>query len=315
MAPLPPHSDEMIPRSVQSRIAHLAKDNTSGAVEIAVRAAELLTLFADEADAEDASSFVGQLASTGKALIQAQPSMAPTFNLVNSVIAGVQEASDLDSARRLATATAEAVAAQLHSRNEEIAHQALSLFAGGSSVLTHSRSSTVMAALRLAANQGRQLEVVCTESRPIYEGRVVAASLAEQGIRATLIADSAAGHFVSQVDLVMVGADSVSTDGVVNKMGTYPIALAARAQGVPFHTLCGTEKFLPTDYPHFRIEPKDSQEVWPEHPEEVTVINLYFDVTPLTYVSGVVTERGILTANELDELLGQLRMHELLLDR
>jgi translation initiation factor eIF-2B subunit delta len=282
---------------------------------MAAKAAGVLTLFADEADAEDASSFVSQLAAMGKALIQAQPSMAPVFNLVNAVISGVQEAHDLDSARRMATSTAKAFAVQLHARSEEIARQALSLLGESSRVLTHSRSSTVMEALHLAANQGRQLEVVCTESRPIYEGRVVAASLAEQGIGATLIADSAAGHFVSQVDLVMVGADSVSTDGVVNKIGTYPIALAARAQGVPFYTLCGAEKFLPTDYPHFRVEPKDPQEVWPEHPEEVTVLNLYFDVTPLTYVRGVVTERGILTANELDELLGQLKMHDLLLDR
>jgi translation initiation factor eIF-2B subunit delta len=284
-------------------------------VEIAAKAAEVLTLFADEADAEDASAFVIQLASMGRALIQAQPSMASLFNLVNSVIFGVQEARDLESARGMATTTAKAFAAQLHARSENIAREALSLLGEGSGVLTHSRSSTVMAALQLATAHGHQLEVVCTESRPIREGRVVATSLAEQGIKTTLIADSAAGHFVSQVDLVMVGADSVSADGVVNKMGTYPIALAARAQGVPFYALCGTEKFLPTDYPHFRIEPRDSREVWPEHPEEVTVINLYFDVTPLTYVSGVVTERRILATNELDELLGQLKMHELLLGR
>lgn len=305
----------MIPRSVQSRIAELAEDNTSGAMEIAAKAVEVVALFADEADAENASAFVGQLVAMGKALIQAQPSMAPLFNLVNSVISSVPEASDLDSARRMVTTTTESFAAQLPARSEEIARQALSLLGEGSRVLTHSRSSTVMAALQLATAQGRQLEVVCTESRPNYEGRAVAASLAGQGIKTTLIADSAAGHFVSQVDLVMVGADSLSTDGVVNKMVTYPIALAARAQGVPFYTLCGTEKLLPTDYPHFRIEPKDPHEVWPEHPEEVTVINLYFDVTPLTYVSGVVTERGILAAEELDELLGQLEMHELLLDR
>jgi eIF-2B alpha/beta/delta-like uncharacterized protein len=305
----------MIPRSVQARIEELAEDNISGATEIAAKAAEVLALFADEADAEDASAFVIQLAAMGRALIQAQPSMASLFNLVNSVISSTQEARDLDSARRMATTTAQAFAAQLHARSEEIARQAPSLLSEGSRVLTHSRSSTVMTALQLAALQGRQLEVVCTESRPIHEGRAVAASLAKEGIKTTLIVDSAAGHFVSQVDLVMVGADSVSTDGVVNKMGTYPIALAASSQGVPFYTLCGTEKFLPTDYPRFRIEPKDPHEVWPEHPEEVTVINLYFDVTPLTYVSGVVTERGILAANELDEQLRQLKMHELLLDR
>lgn len=304
----------MIPRSVQALIGELAADNTSGAVEIATRAAEALVLFAAEADAQDASSFLWQLVSTGKALIQAQPSMAPLFNLVNSVIASVQGARDVDSARRAASTTARDFGAELHTRSERIARQALPLLASGSGVLTHSRSSTVMAALQLAAAHGRHVEVVCTESRPIYEGRAVAASLAEEGIKTTLITDSAAGHFMNQVDLVMVGADSVSTEGVVNKMGTYPIALAARAQGVPFYASCGTEKFLPPDYPHFRIEPKDPQEVWPGHPEEVQVLNLYFDVTPLDYVSGMVTERGILAGGELDEILEQLKMHEMLLD-
>jgi translation initiation factor 2B subunit (eIF-2B alpha/beta/delta family) len=159
------------------------------------------------------------------------------------------------------------------------------------------------------------LEVVCTESRPIHEGRAVAARLAEEGIKTTLITDSAVAHFMSQVDLVIVGADSVSRHGLVNKMGTYPIALAARAQGVPLYALCGTEKFLPSNYPHFRIEPKDPQEVWPGHPEEVTVLNLYFDVTPLDCVSGMVTERGILAGGELDEILEQLKMNEMLLDQ
>jgi translation initiation factor eIF-2B subunit delta len=305
----------MIPRSVQSLIGELAADNTSGAVEIATRAAEVLALFAAEADVEDASSFLCQLVSTGKALIQAQPSMAPLFRLVNSVVASAERAPDVDSARRATSTTAQAFGAELRTRGERIARQALSLLASGSSVLTHSRSSTVMAALQFAIAHGRQLEVVCTESRPIHEGRAVAARLAQEGIETTLITDSAAAHLMSQVDLVIVGADSVSMEGVVNKMGTYPIALAARAEGVPFYALCGTEKFLPTDYPYFRIAAQDPQEVWPGHPEEVTVLNFYFDVTPLEYVSGMVTEWGILAGGELDEMLGRLKMHELLLDR
>ncbi len=305
----------MIPKSVQALIGELAADNTSGAVEIATRAAEALALFAGEADAQDASSFLCQLVFTGKTLIQTQPSMAPLFNLVNSVIASVQGARDVDSARRAAISAARDFGAELHTRSERIARQALSLLASGSGVLTHSRSSTVLAALQLATTHGRQLEVVCTESRPIYEGRAVAARLAEEGIKTTLITDSAVAHFMSQVDLVIVGADSVSRHGLVNKIGTYPIALAARAQGVPFYALSGTEKFLPSNYPHFRIEPKDPQEVWPGHPEEVKVLNLYFDVTPLDCVSGMVTERGILAGGELDEILEQMKMNEMLLDQ
>jgi translation initiation factor 2B subunit (eIF-2B alpha/beta/delta family) len=181
-------------------------------------------------------------------------------------------------------------------------------------VLTHSRSSTVLAALQLAATRGRLVEVVCTESRPSYEGRTAAAALSQEGIRTRLITDSAAAHFLGRVNLVMVGADSVSGDGLVNKMGTYAIALAARDRGVPFYALCGTEKFLPTDYPYFRIAPQDPQEVWPEHPQGVEVLNLYFDVTPLEYVSAVITEQGMLAPGELQDIVGQLKLLETLFD-
>jgi translation initiation factor 2B subunit (eIF-2B alpha/beta/delta family) len=171
----------------------------------------------------------------------------------------------------------------------------------------------VLAALKLAAARGCLVQVVCTESRPGYEGRTTAATLAQEGIRTTLITDSAAASFLGRASLVLVGADSISRDGLVNKMGTYAIALAAKEWGVPFYALCGREKFLPADYPCFRIAPQEPEEVWPEHPQGVEVSNLYFDVTPLKYVSGVVTEQAVLTPGELEDEVGRLKTHEQLL--
>jgi translation initiation factor eIF-2B subunit delta len=303
----------MIPTSVEAGIEELARDHTSGAVEIASRGSELLALFADQVEAEDPSSFLRQLATTGRALIQAQPSMAPLFNLVNSSLASVEPAQDVAAARKTLKASARAYGKELGRRSAGIAEQALALLSNGSSVLTHSRSSTVLATLLLARERGLDFQVVCTESRPLYEGRTLAARLAQEGVKTTVITDSAAGHFVSRADLVLVGADCVSMDGLVNKMGTYPLALAARAQAVPFYALCGTEKFLPADYAFFHIDEQDPQEVWTEHPQEVNVLNLYFDVTPLEYVSGLVTEKGILSRGALEDLLGRLRVHEKLL--
>lgn len=304
----------MLPRSVQAQIGELAADHTSGAVEIATRAAGVLLLFAAETEAEDYPSFRRELAAAGKALIQAQPSMAPLFNLVNTVVAGAQGARDLQAARNLVRTTSEAFRAELGRRSERIAAHTLSLLPDDCAVLTHSRSSTVLAALQLAATSGRLAQVVCTESRPGYEGRTTAATLAEQGVKTALITDAAAAHFLGRVNLVLVGADSISREGLVNKMGTYALALAARDRRVPFYALCGTEKFLPSNHAYFSIAPQDPQEVWPEHPQGVEVLNLYFDVTPLKYLSGVVTEQGVLTPEELRNRVGQLKMHEMLLD-
>ena len=297
----------MIPEAVAVPIGELAEDHTSGAAEIAVRASQVLVTFVDQSEAEDADSFMGQLVTTGRALIQAQPSMAPLFNLVNSIVGSVEGVRAVETSRNLARTCAEDFGAQLRLSSERIAQEALSLFPSGCRVLIHSRSSTVLAALQLAAARGHRLEVACTESRPILEGRAAAAILAGKGVKTTLITDSAAAHSVGSVDLVAVGADSISPDGLVNKMGTHGVALAARAQEVPFYALCGAEKFLPAGYPYLRIEPQDPKEVWPDPPQGVEVLNLYFDVTPLEYLRGVVTERGILSVAELEEALGKLK--------
>jgi len=303
----------MIPKIVADLIREVAKDKTSGAVELTRKGAEALLLLADQTAAQDTPQLLSELLSTGRKLIEAQPSMAPLFTLVNTVLSGLNEAQDVGEARRTIKAAARGFAADLGLRGEKIALEALSLISNGVAILTHSRSCTVSGALLLAKERGRSFKVLCTESRPIYEGRELARELAEQGIETTLITDAAAAHFMSRADLVMVGADTVSTEGLVNKMGTYGLALAAAAQGVPFYALCGTEKFLPSDYPHLEIQLKDPREVWQEHPEGVTVLNRYFDVTPLECVSGLVTESGILLLPQVEEMLDSLKVHEMLI--
>jgi translation initiation factor eIF-2B subunit delta len=295
-------------------IRDLAEDKTSGAAELARDAAEVLVVLAKQSEARDLDSFLGELSATGRKLIQAQPSMAPLFNLVNRVLSSLDGVGSLDEARQKVEAGARRFVQELASSGERIAAESLTLLADGCTVLTHSRSSTVLSALVLARSRGVEFEVVCTESRPLYEGRKVAEVLSKAGIRTTLVTEASVSHVLPRADLVMVGADSISGEGLVNKMGTCGVALAARAHGVPFYALCGTEKLLPEGYPYFEIEARDPEEVWPGFPQAVEVLNYYFEVTPLEYVSSLVTERGELTQEELEEMLDGLKIHQMLLE-
>ena len=305
--------ERMISTAVTGLIREVADDSTSGAVELTGKGAQALILLADQTRALDTSQFLSELLTAGKELIQAQPSMAPLFNLVNAALSRLETVQDVDQARRRVKSAAQTFVDDLGLRGEKIGLEALSLLSDGLTVLTHSRSSTVLGAFLLARERGRELKVVCTESRPLYEGRDVAWELTRAGVETTLIPDAAVARFMGRIDVAMVGADSVSTQGLVNKMGTYGLALAAKAHGVPFYGLCGTEKFLPLDYPYLEIERKDPREVWKDCPEGVTVLNYYFDVTPLEYLSGLITERGILLRSQVEEMLKHLRIHELLL--
>ncbi len=305
----------MITARVEGLIWSIGQDNISGAVELTRKGAEVLALLSEETTAQETSQLLSELLSVGRRLIQAQPCMAPLFNLVNTVLSSVDPAGDAIEARKNAKAAAQAFAAALGTRGEKIGLEALSLVSDGSTVLTHSRSSTALGTFLLARAKGCSFQVVCTESRPMEEGQELASELAQEGIETTLIIDCAVPHLMSQVDVVTVGADSISRPGLVNKMGTYGVALAASAHEVPFYTLCGTEKFLPQDYPYLEIQQKDPRQVWDDYPEGVRVVNQYFDVTPLEYVSGVVTEKGILLRPQVDEMLSRVEVHKLLLER
>jgi ribose 1,5-bisphosphate isomerase len=134
----------------------------------------------------------------------------------------------------------------------------------------------------------------------MLEGRVLAEAIAGQDIRVTLIADAAASIAMEQVDLVMVGADKITPVNLVNKIGTRMIALAARERGLPVYALCDTSKFIRDDC--FGLGIRDlggANELWPAAPRGVAVVNRCFEPTPLAFFTGIITEDGALSIEEV----------------
>lgn len=200
---------------MQARIASLidaiARDRASGAAELALRAAEALALAAPE-----------ELPEAAAAVVRAQPAMAALYNAARAALAGELEA----------------FTTRLRASPEAIARRAEAVVRGRT-VLTHSYSSTVVRALQ----QGHPARVICTESQPGGEGRETAGRLG-----AEVIPDMAAYRALERVDAVVVGADAVTPECVVNKIGTAMVALAARERRVPVYVLCGSEKYVPAEW-------------------------------------------------------------------
>jgi len=186
------------------------------------------------------------------------------------------------------------------------------LIQDGDNILTHCNAGalatvdygTTLGVVRAAHEQGKNIHVWVDETRPFLQGaRLTAWELLQAGIPATLIADNMAGYFMSQgkVDLVLVGADRIAANGdVANKIGTYTLAVLARENGIPFYSVAPTSTVdlnvaSGADIP---IEQRDPHEVThirgvPIAPEGVQAANPAFDVTPHRYVTGIVTEAGI----------------------
>ncbi len=291
-----------------SIVAAIAADNRSGATAIAARAAEAIAALAQRTDlAPDA--WRAQLNELARALIAAQPSMAPLFNLANGVLWAVEGAGP-DKSREVAGRTAEERAQAMRASPKGIADHAVQMIPAGGVVLTHSASAAVYTTLYLVHQRGRTATVICTESRPQLEGQMLARDLAAIGLPVRLIVDAAVYEAVSQADVVLLGADALAPAGVVNKIGSAGLAAIAQAKGKPVIVLAGRDKVWPaelSDKPP--IIDRDPAEVWPDASPGVTVINRYFDLTPWSAVTRVVTEDSALTPEEVKALAARIRVH------
>jgi len=176
--------------------------------------------------------------------------------------------------------------------------------AGG---LATAKYGTALAPFYLAKERGMKLRVFADETRPVLQGaRLTAFELHQAGIDVTLICDNMAGMVMSKgwVDAVIVGTDRVAANGdVANKIGTYSVAVLAKAHGIPFYVACPLSTIdlnTPTGA-EIPIEERPDEEITEGFgkrtaPQGVKVFNPAFDITPNEYVAGIITEKGIVTA-------------------
>jgi methylthioribose-1-phosphate isomerase len=165
--------------------------------------------------------------------------------------------------------------------------------------------------IRAAVEAGKKIHVYADETRPFLQGsRLTAWELMKDGIPTTVISDNMAGAMMNQgkVGAIVVGADRIAANGdVANKIGTYSVAVLAKAHGIPFYVAApySTIDLQTKSGAEIPIEQRQPQEVTTVHgshpiaPSGVPVYNPAFDVTPAQLVSGIITERGVFTPGEL----------------
>jgi methylthioribose-1-phosphate isomerase len=212
-----------------------------------------------------------------------------------------------------ALSEARAIEAEEEAASDAIAAHGADLLAGARRILTHCNTGalaapgrgTALAVIAELADRGTLERVLATESRPLLQGaRLTAYELARLNIPHELIVDSAAAGLIAAgaVDAVIVGCDRVAANGdVANKVGTYGLALAARAAGIPF-VVAGPTSTIDPGTPtgaDITIEERDAEEVRSLAGQRTTLEstrcrNPAFDVTPAALVTALVTERGVI---------------------
>jgi translation initiation factor 2B subunit (eIF-2B alpha/beta/delta family) len=166
-------------------------------------------------------------------------------------------------------------------------------------IATLSASETVLASLLRMSATGHKPRVIVAESRPRFEGRDTARALAGAGIETWLVADAALPMLLSQASALWIGADAVTELGVLNKIGSYTAALAAREHGVPAWCIAVRRKLLPAGTASLGIAEMPASEIWDAAPAGVRPRNVYFEMVPMALLRGVVVEDSVLGATEV----------------
>lgn len=274
------------------RLHRIREDHRRGASEIAREALRLVAECARLASADSTTELVDGLRSRASSLAAARPSMAPLRNLMarwSAALDGLPD--DPHQAAHRAAAAADELREISREAVREAAARLADFIEPGTVVMTHSLSSTVVEMFRRLKHD--RVTAIVTESRPLLEGHALAAKLNELAIATTLITDAQMGLAVRDADVVVVGADSVLADGgVVNKAGTYLLALAAREAKVPFYVCCESFKRCPAGMLPPPLERMDPVELGAPDLPHLTVANGYFDLTPGTLITACFTEAG-----------------------
>jgi translation initiation factor 2B subunit (eIF-2B alpha/beta/delta family) len=288
----------------------IATDKLSGASELAKKCATLLVTYSEQEHPLSVESVRTSVAQTAAYILEAQGSMAPVVRIFNDVLLALNDATAvraaIDELRRIAH---ESIALVQHA-SQLVSEGTLKILPSSGTILTISYSAAVARALSMANRYGYQLRVICLESRPKFEGRKLAAFLSKRGVSVELKIDAAAYDALRTSDLVLVGADSLTDTGVINKIGTTGIAVCAAYVGVNSFVVADRSKIWPAKIGDAPLPKHDQTEIWERVPRGVVIDNRYFELTPWELFAGAITERGETTASEIAEESRSLEVSE-----
>ena len=275
-----------------------------------------VALSAYHSRAQSKEKLMVELEDAGAIIKRQRPTAVNLFWGVDRVLKVARGVSgNIEAVKTAVILEAQKIADEDAAQNHAIGKNGAPLIADGDTVLTHCNAGelatveygTALGVIRAAWEAGKKIRVIACETRPLLQGaRLTAYELKRDGIPATLITDNMAGFLMKKglVNKVIVGADRIVQDAVINKIGTYSVAVLAHEHGIPFYVAAPKSTFdLTRKAVDVIIEERCADEV--THigsvqiaPDGVNVMNPAFDITPLKYVSAIICETQVYYAKD-----------------
>ncbi|MGD6934977.1 MAG: translation initiation factor eIF-2B [Candidatus Bathyarchaeia archaeon] len=294
--------------TVKATAERIRKLEIQGARNAAIAAVKAIQTLARQTETTTKTELLTELCEAQKIIFATRETEPLMRNAIRCLIGQVQNSSTqkVPELCSMLVVGADEFLHELDASRERTAAIGSKRIQNGMTIFTHCHSSTATRMLTKAKDDGKNFKVICTETRPAYQGRLTAREMIEHGIETTFIVDSASRTFIPKADLVIVGADAITSEGnVVNKIGTSGLAVLAHEARKPFYVVSELLKFDPvTLYGELEgIEQRSPAEVWPEAPQKLDVRNPAFDVTPNRYIHGLICEEGIIPPQNVLEVM------------
>ena len=295
---------------VHETAGRIKRLEVQGARNVAIAALQAVQTLAEKTRAKTKPVFLAELKEAQALLIATRETEPLMRNALRYVIIQAEECSSekVGDLAALVTSNVGLFLQNLEASREQTAEIGAKRIRDGMLIFTHCHSSTVTRMIAKAKADGKDFSVICTETRPAMQGRITARELVGLGVQTMFIVDSAARSYMGDVDLVVVGADAITSEGsVVNKIGTSSIAVLANEARKPLYVVSELLKFDPETLcgAYERIEHRNPAEVWKEAPDGLSVRNPAFDVTPSRYIHGIICEEGIIAPQSIVETVNR----------
>jgi len=282
-----------------------------GAPAIGVSGAFGLALASLQSKATTKDELINDLEIAKKILFETRPTAINLKWGLDKIMETASKGSDTSQIKQLVIDTAKKMAEDDIKINMAMGKNGSDLFHDNDTIMTHCNAGalatvaygTALGVIRAAKENGKNIKVIVTETRPVQQGsRLTAFELKHDGIDVSLISDTAVGYSMAKglVNKVIVGADRILRLGhVFNKIGTYQIATMAKQHGIPFYVAAPLSTFdLKSNPEDVVIEQRKASELTgigdkKTAPDGINVINPAFDMTPPRLISGIITEKGI----------------------
>jgi methylthioribose-1-phosphate isomerase len=319
-----PHGEIYLELSDYQGVASAIKEmKIRGAPAIGVAGAYGIALGALEIKSASGDEFRRKLDEVIETIGSTRPTARNLFMAIECMREVAESGRDVERIKSALVQEAVKIHLDEAEATRQLSRFGADLVKDGFTVLTHCNTGalattgygTALGVIQMAWGQGRKIEVLVDETRPLLQGtRLTAWELKRVGIPFRIIADSMAGYFMSrgEVDCVIVGADRIAGNGdTANKIGTYTLAVLAKENGIPFYVVAPTttidHSLVSGD--EIPIEQRKTEEITHMQgiriaPEGIAASNPAFDITPHRYITAIITENGIIK-EPLGEWIGK----------